>query len=256
MRRFLFLIVIAVVSASASFGAVRVGVSGGYSYSSMDSLNKYWEKVKVDAKAYTTTSNADWKGYSGGIFGNLDLNINVDKNILAGVRTGVQYIFPSKYTGYRAVNVPPETWMYTETSLDNYLIPIMAGLSMHTPMEGSAISFDAGVYAGWGLAYCGQTTKYNGSDPALAIYGSNGFMADLSAAVELKVLEFLTVNINGGYRFAKMTDYKNVKSVSATVPGYGLYTIPSNDRFNDNNGKPVEVDFSGINIGVGANIGF
>jgi hypothetical protein len=256
MRKFLFLLLVVSVFAVPSSGAVNIGVNGGYSYSNMDSLDKYWEKVKVDAAAYTTTSNADWKRYGNGIFVNVDMNMGLDKNILAGVRTGVQYIFPSKYSGFRGVDIPPVEWMYTETSIDNYLIPIMAGLSLNMPVENSSISFDAGVYAGWGLAYCGQSTKYNGSDPLLAIYGSGGFMADISAAVEIKVMEFMKISINGGYRLAKMTDFKNVKSISAAVPGYGLYTIPSNDPFNDNSGKPVEVDFSGINIGAGVSIGF
>lgn len=254
MRKLLFLTAIVLFYSVSAFSAVHIGVNGGYSYSSLDKLNSYWEKVKVDAAAYTTTSNANWKVYGNGIFGNLDLGVNLDKNILIGIRTGVQYIFPSTYSGYRLVNVPPPTWMLTETSIDNYLIPVMAGLNLYMPMEDSALAFNLGAYAGWGLAYCAQQTKYNGSSPLLALYGSSGFVADLSGAVELKLLPFLTVSINGGYRFAKMTDFKNVKSVSATLPGYGLLIIPTNDPFNDNSGKPVEVDFSGINIGVGLNI--
>jgi hypothetical protein len=146
--------------------------------------------------------------------------------------------------------------MFTETSIDNFLIPIMAGLNLYFPLgdKDSSVAITAGAYGGWGLAYCGQSTRYNGSTPYLALYGGGGFMADISAAVEMKLLPFLTISLNGGYRIANMTNYKNVKSISATIPGYGLYTIPSNDPFNDNSGKPVNVDFSGINIGVGVNI--
>ena len=257
MKRFMLLSAIAIAFAATSFGAIQISVNGGYSYSNMDSLNKYWEKVKVDAAAYTTTSTANWKAYGNGIFGNLDLGFNMNKNLLLGVRTGVQYIFPSEYSGFRAVNIPPVIWMPTDTIIDNYLIPVMAGLNLYMPLgDDSALAINAAAYAGWGLAYCSQTTSYNGSEPLLALYGTNGFVADLSAAVELKLLPFLTVSINGGYRFAKMTDFKNINKVSATVPGYGLITVPSNDPFNDNSGKPVAVDFSGIMIGAGVNLRF
>ena len=257
MRKLFVLTLIAFAFAFASFGAIHIGVSGGYSYSSLESLNSYWETIKTDAAAYTTTSNADWKGYGNGVFGNLDVNVSINENLLAGVRTGVQYIFPSTYTGFRLVDIPPLTWMYTETSIANYLIPVMAGLNLYMPLGAdSAVALNVGAYAGWGLAYCAQTTTYNDSPPMLALYGANGFVADLTAAIELKLLPFLSISLNGGYRFAKMTDFKNVEKVSATVPGYGLYTIPSNDPFNDNDGKPVEVDFSGINIGAGFNLRF
>ncbi|PKL92092.1 MAG: hypothetical protein CVV21_04910 [Candidatus Goldiibacteriota bacterium HGW-Goldbacteria-1] len=257
MRKLFVLTVIALAFASASFAAFNISVSGGYSYSSMESMNSYWETIKTDAAAYTTTSNANWKGYGNGIFGNVDLSVNLDTNIMAGIRTGVQYIFPSTYTGYRLINVPPLTWMYTETSIANYLIPVMAGLNFYMPLgTESAVALSAGVYAGWGLAYCEQTTSYNNSPDVRTLYGANGFVADLSAKAEMKILPFLSVSLNGGYRFAKMTSFKNVESVSAEVPGYGLYVIPSDDPFSDNEGKPVEVDFSGINIGVGVNLIF
>ncbi|MCE5300397.1 MAG: hypothetical protein LLG37_05930 [Spirochaetia bacterium] len=257
MRKFYLFTVIALVFACPSFAEIRIGVSGGYSYSSLDSLNSYWETIKTDAAAYTTTSNADWKAYGNGLFGNIDIGVNLNTNILAGIRTGLQYIFPSTYTGFRLVNVPPPNWMYTETSIDNYLIPIMAGLNMYLPLGSeSVVAVNVGAYAGWGLAYCAQSTKYNDSSALLAIYGTNGFVADLTAAIEFRLLKLLSVNLNCGYRFAKMTNFKNVESVSATVPGYGLYIIPSNDPFNDNSGKPVDVDFSGINIGAGVNLMF
>lgn len=236
------------------FSAVHLSVSGGYSYSSLENLNTYWEKVKTDAAAYTTTSNAEWKAYGNGVFANVDLSINLDTAILAGVRTGVQYVFPSTYSGFRLVDVPPLTWMAVETSVDNYLIPIMAGLNFYVPVGDSAMAVSLGAYAGWALAYCGQSTSYNGSEPVLALYGGSGFMADVSASIEMKILPIVTLSLNGGYRFANMTNYKNIESVSATIPGYGLYVIPSNDPFNDNEGKPVNVDFSGINIGIGLNI--
>ncbi len=257
MRKFLFLTVLAVFLSVPAFAALQISVSGGYSYSNLDNLKSYWEKAKVDAEAYTTTSNADWKGYSNGVFGNLDVNINIDKSILVGARTGIQYIFPSTYSGFRVINIPPLTWVYTETSIENYLIPVMAGVNLYMPMgTDSAIAINAAAYAGWGLAYCAQKTKYNNSEALLALYGGNGFVADLTASVEVKILAFLSASLNGGYRFAKMTDFKNVKSVSANVPGYGMYNIPTNDPFNDGNGKPVDVDFSGINIGAGLNLRF
>lgn len=256
MRKFLILTVLALVFAVPSFAAVHLGVNGGYSYSSLENLNTYWEKVRADAEANSFSAGADWKGYGNGVFGNIDLGINLAENFLVEVRTGLQYIFPSTYTGFRLIDLPPPTWMTTETSIDNFLIPIMAGINLYLPLgdKDSAVAVTAGAYGGWGLAYCAQSTRYNGSSPMLALYGGNGFMADLSASVEMKLLPFLTISLNGGYRFANMSNFKSVSSVSATIPGYGLYTISSNDPFNDESGKPVNVDFSGINIGIGVNI--
>src|SRR5450759_4508569 len=225
MRKFLFLSVMVLFAVVPSFAAVSISVSGGYSYSSLAGLNNYWEKVKTDAAAYTTTSTANWKAYGNGVFGNVDLSVNLDTNILIGVRSGAQYVFPSTYSGFRLINVPPLTWMTTDTSIANYLIPIMAGINLYFPMKDSAVAFNLGAYAGWGLAYCSQSTKYNGNPALLALYGTNGFMADLTAAIEVKLLPFLTVSLNGGYRLANMTNYKNINSVSGNVPGYGIITI-------------------------------
>ena len=258
MRKLLLMAAVVLCMAVPSFAALHIGVNGGYSYSSLDSLNTYWEKVKTDAAANTFGAGANWKGYSNGVFGNIDADINLNQNILLGVRTGLQYIFPSTYTGARLINLPPLLWVPTETSIDNFLIPMMAGLSLYLPLgdKDATVALTVGAYGGYGLAYCAQNTRYNGSSPFLALYGGNGFMADISGAIELKLLPFFTISLNGGYRMANMSNFKNVKSISAIIPGYGLYTIPSNDPFNDNSGKPVNVDFSGINIGAGVNLRF
>ena len=79
-------------------------------------------------------------------------------------------------------------------------------------------------------------------------------MADLSGAFEFNVFPGFALSLNGGYRWAKMSGFKSVDKVSANIPGYGTYTIPTNDPFNDGSGKPVAVDFTGFNIGIGINI--
>lgn len=259
MRKLLLVPVILVVFAIPSFAFLHLGVSGGYTYSSLDSMNTYWEKIKADAEAYSTTATADWLAYGHGLSANIDLNFNLDKSVLVGVRTGLQYIFPSKYTGLREImiDVPPPTltWVNTETSIDNFLIPIMAGGSYIIEFGDPAVfllRLDA--YAGYGLAYTAQRTTYEGVGPLLSLYQGGGFTADLTGALEYKFLPFLSVSLNGGYRFAKTSGYKAIDSITADIPGYGTYTIPTNDPYDDESGKPVEVDFSGIIIGIGINI--
>lgn len=252
MRKLLFLSVLVVFFAVPTFAALQLSVNGGYSYSSLDNLKTYWEEVKAEAAA--NTLEAKWSGYGNGVFGNIDLSVNLDTNILVGIRTGLQYIFPSTYNGFRWLGDPVNNFFTTETSIDDFLIPIMAGLNIYLPLGDSAIAFNMAAYGGWGLAYCGQSTSYGGGAPVLALYGGNGFMADLSAAIELKLLPFLTISLNGGYRFANMANFKNIESTPGVTIGGHEYIIKANDPFNDLSGKPVNVDFSGINIGVGVNI--
>lgn len=254
MRKLLILIATVLFFAVPSFAILHIGISGGYTYSSLAELDSYWEKVKTDAQANSFGASADWQGYGNGVFGNIDLNFNLDKNLHIGARSGIQYIFPSKFTGVREIDVPPVFWIPTETDTYNILIPIEGGISYLLTFGDSAVSIKAEAYAGYGLAYNGQDTRYNGSSPFLTLYSGGGFMADVSGAIELKLLPVLTISLNGGYRWAKMSDFKNIASVSATIPGYGLITIPTNDPFNDGSGKPVAVDFTGYSVGVGINI--
>jgi hypothetical protein len=259
MRK-LFLSFVLILSFSApSFAAFHLGITAGYSYSNLEGLDTYWQNIKADTTANTALASAPrWTSYGNGLFANIDLNFNIDKNLLVGLRSGVQYIFPSTYTGFREIpiDIPPVTmtWVNTETSIDNMLIPFMAGLSYYIPFGDSLMSMRLDAYAGWGLAYCGQRTKYEDVGPLLSLYSGNGFTADLSAAFEIKLLPFLSASINGGYRFAKTSGYKSIDSITADIPGYGTYKVPTNDPFNDESGKPVDVDFTGMNIGIGINI--
>jgi len=172
-----------------------------------------------------------------------------------GLRSGVQYIFSNTYTGVKMiVETPTPVWINTETTVDNTMIPVMAGFSYVVPVSESKVNLRLDAYAGWALGYYFERTSYEGSPGVLALYSGGGFMADAGGALEFAIAPFILMSLNASYRYARTSDYKTVESVSVNIPGYGTYTVPTNDPFNDASGKPVAIDFSGFNIGAGFNI--
>jgi hypothetical protein len=256
MRKMMFAAFVMAVFAVPSFATMNLGVQAGYSYSSMAELNRNWEKIKADSQNNTTTPTAaTFSKYGNAMYANIDLSIG--DVIQFGPRIGVQYVFPAKYSGLKAIEVSPGVFVPipVDTSTDALLIPLMLGASVNlTP--GTPITIKGSAYGGWGVGYSFENTKYIGIGPYLTTYSSGGFMADLAASFEFKLLEFLTLGLNAGYRWANISGMKVIKGIDINVPGYGQVNAKTNDPLANSANQAIAVDFSGINVGIGAHIGF
>jgi hypothetical protein len=81
-------------------------------------------------------------------------------------------------------------------------------------------------------------------------------MADLAASAEFKLLDFLSLGLNLGYRWANIPSMKVIKGINVDLGGGNNVVVNSNDPLTNNSGKELAVDFSGINVGIGVHIGF
>jgi hypothetical protein len=252
MRKIMLLIPFLLALSAPSFAIFHLGLDAGYSYSSMADLNRSWEKAKYDSENNTTTPTAaSLSKYGNAVFANIDLSFG--DSISFGPRVGIQYVFPAKYSGLK--EVVPGLFIPIDTSTDALLIPIMMGVSVGMNPKLPFI-ITGSAYCGWGIGYAFENTKYAGIGPYMTAYNGGGFMADLSASMEFKLLEFLSLSLNTGYRWASITGMKVVKGVNVNVPGYGQVNINTDNPLTSASGQELAVDFSGINVGLGVNLGF
>jgi hypothetical protein len=132
----------------------------------------------------------------------------------------------------------------------------MLGVSANlTP--GTPFTIKASAYGGWGVGYTFENTKYLGLfGPYQTVYSGSGLMADLAASAEFKLLDFLSLGLNLGYRWANIPSMKVIKGINVDLGGGNNVVVNSNDPLTNNSGKELAVDFSGINVGIGVHIGF
>lgn len=237
MRKIVFTMLLLIIFAYPSFAILHIGVSGGYSYSSMEDLNNYWKTAK-EASDNTGTA-ATISSFGNSIFINLDADFSTMPVLQFGPRLGFQYVFPAEYKG--AEQIVPTVWVNIDTKTDAYLFPIMFGANMNFGIPAMPFSLTAAAYGGWGIAYLAEDTTYNGSPPFTTLYNGGGLMADLSAAFEFKVLPFINLSINTGYRFADISSMKVVKNVTIPIPNNNI-TINTNNPLSDSSGKQISVN--------------
>lgn len=252
MRKLLTAVFIVSMFALPSFAALNLGIQAGYSYSSMADLNRNWDKIKADSQNNTTNpTTASFSKYGNAMFANIDLGFG--DSIQFGPRVGIQYVFPAKYSGLQ--EVVPGLFIPVDTSSDALLIPLMLGASVKLD-PGLPFLITASAYGGWGIGYAFDNTTYNGIGPYLTAYNGGGFMADLSATCEFKLQEWFTLGLNAGYRWANITGMKVIQGVNVNVPGYGQVNIKTDNPLANTSNQSLAVDFSGINVGLGANFRF
>jgi len=241
----------------SSFAVVNIGVSGGYASVAMTEVNK---KIDFNASIYSGLSPAVTK-LGNGLYGNLDLNFGFIPFINLGLRTGILYCFQGKITvdGTNFPLLPPGSFSVSET-YDSILIPIMAGLGLNIGLPGIPFSINAGVYGGYGFSIVSLGYKIKvpsaGFDlSAFPIYNGGGFVMDAGIGFSFSMLPFISATLNVAYKLAKIPEVKATSDVNLGPP-LGTSLSIKDKPLNDHDGNSLPIDYSGINIGVGINIGF
>jgi hypothetical protein len=222
--------------------AIRVGFNLDYTWITMDQLNK--ELGRGDE---VTELNA-------GITGMVDLDWFVTHFLMVGVRGGYLQSLPAS-AHYNFV-------VYNQTTTYHAaLIPFEAGLIGTFDSPDRPLLLMGGIYAGYGVALASFESDIRpllGESSTLTQpYRGGGFVGELLGAVGLKLSPAVSLNINGGYRIAKITKMTQSEDVNYTgIAGLDIAAGSKGDLLKDSDNRNLALDFSGANIGVGFGLRF
>lgn len=222
------------------YKTVRVGFDVDYTMPAMEQVNSDLN----DGGSSVAEINA-------GIAGMLDIEVALAPFIMAGVRGGYIYCLPG------SASYLFDTYKQTVNAA---LIPVEIGVSTNFDLASTPISIMAGIYGGYGFAM----TSYKTSFDVIGVTGEYtqpfdgaGFIGEFMASINYKMESGLSVNINGGYRLAKIMQLKQSADVNYTNSlGIPLTAGEKGDILKDSDNNDLAYDFSGFNVGVGVSMGF
>jgi len=254
MKKILLVLAVFFALSVPSFALLHVGVNAGYAYANMDHLNNAWEYVKQQTpESYGTAKATD---FGNSIFVNADVGLGLLPFLNVGPRTGLQYVFPATFEltadyGMGQIN-------YKET-ITTMLIPAELGVSANIAIPLTPFSVTAGIYGGYGFAFATReitTNTLSISDITFTQpFNGGGFMADASAALEMNILPFINISLNGGYRYCLIENINSTKEIKDPLTGDVIVSADQMEVF-PNNGDKLKVNFSGFQVGAGLNIRF
>jgi hypothetical protein len=251
MKRFITMGLLACAFASTAFEAesgaepyqkVRIGVTMDYTLAAMEQVNGQLNK------------GVDVTKVGPGFTGMLEFDKFIVPFLFVGARAGYLFCLPGSVS-YNYV-------LYKQTTTVNTsLIPLEAGVSVNFDLPATPISINAGIYGGYGFAFA----QYKNDISPLAGQSStftrpfNGgsIIGELPVAVNLKLFSALSINLNGGFRYAKIL--KMVQSQDVNYEGIAGIDFPAGkkgDILKDSDNNDLAIDFSGFNIGVGLSLSF
>ncbi len=245
---------------TSSFAVVNIGVSGGYASVAMTEVNKTLDDFSTDLKAYGLSPTLTKLGH--GLYANLDLNLGLIPFLNMGVRTGILYCLQGKISvsgDLSAINPSLGTGTVSYT-YDGLLIPVMGGLGLSVGLPGIPFSINAGVYAGYGFSIVSEGVNLKIDSPSLTltynpVYNGGGFVMDAGIGFSFSMLPFISATLNVAYKIAKIPEVKATSDVTLGAP-FNTTIVRKDEILKDNDGNTLPIDYSGINVGVGINIGF
>jgi hypothetical protein len=224
----------------APFQTVRLGISVDYTMAAMDQVNEQ-----------LSNGGSDVTKLGPGIAAMADLNFALAPFIMAGARVGYVYLMPA--SGTYLFGTVKET-------LNGSIIPAEIGLNSNFELPATPISIMAGIYGGYGFGYASIKNDYNilgVSASSIQPYDGTGFMGELVASVNYKMSTGISINLNGGYRLAKIAQLKQSQDVTYTDSlGISHSAGKKGDVLKDSDNNDMPFDFSGFNIGLGLSMGF
>jgi hypothetical protein len=220
---------------------VRIGVDVDWVWTAMDQVNKQLNRGENVNNLHS------------GFAGMLNVDIIAAPFLMIGTRAGVIVSQPAS-AKYDYV-------IYNQTTtIKTSMIPLEAGVSAIFELPTTPLSIKAGIYGGYGFAFVsfkndidafGQTTSFTQT------FNGGSFVGELLATVNLKLSSALSLNLNSGYRVAKVSKVEQSENVAYSgIPGVSIPVGAKGDILKDTDNKDLEVDFSGFNIGVGFSVGF
>jgi hypothetical protein len=228
-------------SEAAPYQKVRIGVNVDYTRVAMHQVNKELNK------------GVNVTNLGSGFTGMLEFHIALVPFLMVGARAGYLHSLPAS-ASYNYV-------LYNQkTTINASLIPLEAGLSANIKFPATPISIMAGVYLGYGFAFASYKNDISASGGTATFtrpFNGGRFMGELPAAVNFKLASALSLNINGGYRFAKIRQMVQSHDVSYNgISGVSIPVGAKGDILKDSDNNDLVFDFSGFNIGVGLSLGF
>jgi hypothetical protein len=143
----------------------------------------------------------------------------------------------------------------TDLTQDVSLVPLMVGARYRIAGRADAVSLNAGIFAGWGLA--SGTTKVSASSSLLGLsatseefsYDGGGFVGDLLLGLTIPLGGTVDLGIDAGYRMAEIPEMKTTGS--STIIG-----VPKDQALVDASGNKIKFDFSGLVANAGLRFRF
>jgi hypothetical protein len=183
----------------------------------------------------------------------VEADIGLAPFLMVGVRAGYLHCMPAS-VHYNYV-------LYDQTTtLNASLIPLEAGLSVVFEVPATSLSLMAGVFGGYNFArasYKSEIIASNQTETITLPYTGGGFIGELIATINLKMNSLLSLNVNGGYRFAKIPQMVQAKDISYNgIPGISILVGEKGDILKDSENEDLMFDFSGFLVGVGFSVGF
>jgi hypothetical protein len=219
---------------------VRLGAEVDYTIAAMDQVN-----VRLNSGGSSVTKLGPAIGAM------LSLELAPAPFIMGGARLGYIYCMPASATYNFGTD---------KQTLNAGLIPVEVGLSTNFEMLPAPIAIMAGIYGGYGFAGASYKNDYDIAGVTASStqkYDGSGFVGELIASINYKLFTGLSLNLNGGYRMAKIAQMKQSENVSYNDSlGIQHSAGAKGDILKDNDNKDLAFDFSGFNIGAGVSLGF
>jgi hypothetical protein len=238
---FLFCVFASTAFAIESGEKVRIGVDVDWAWTAMDQVNKQLNKGE--------NVNSLHSGFAG----MLNVDIIAAPFLMIGARSGVIVSQPaSAKFNYVIYN--------QTTTIKTSMIPLEAGVSAIFELPTTPLMIKAGVYGGYGFAFASFKNDIDASGQTASFtqpFNGGSFVGELLATVNLKLSSALSLNLNSGYRFAKVSKVEQSEDVAYSgIPGVSIPVGAKGDILKDTDNNDLEVDFSGFNIGMGFSVGF
>lgn len=216
----------------------RVTIDVDYSVVAMDKVN-----TELNTGTNVTT-------LSKGLSAMLNLDLAIVPFFGVGVRGGYLYCMPASANYVLSI---------AKQTINASLIPLEVGANVNLELTSVPVSLMAGIYGGYGIANASYKSDYNALGQTVSFtqpYDGNAIVGEVLATISFKLASALSLNINGGYRLAKVTKLTQSEDVNYSVLGVTIPAGKKGDVLKDSSGNDLVYDYSGLNIGAGISMGF
>ena len=218
-----------------AYKKVRLGFTADYTMSVMSQVN-----TELNRGTGVTAIGP-------GVSGMVNLDVVLLPVLMAGVRGGYLYCMPA--TAIYLAGTVKETFNAS-------LIPAEAGVTANLEIPNMPLSVMVGAFGGYGYAMSSVKKDIIGNVSYTQPYTGGNFIGEVVGTINYKLSSSLSLNINGGYRLANITQLTQSEDVTYTLVGVPVSAGAKGDVLKDSSGKTLAFDFSGFNAGVGFSLGF
>lgn len=245
-KNLVFTVLLSFFSCNVFAADILLDVSAGYTAVSMESINTDLQSA-YDGLNLDSRPEHQNIPMGGGYYASLAAGFALNKGLYLAAKASYISAFEGKVLG-RDTSAPiGHTITYSGT-----MIPVMAGL-VYVANIGS-VKVGGEAFAGWGFVSSLGHTLYESSSPDLEydIKGTGGcFTADIAGKASFALAKWISAGISAGYRLATAT-----KLIALEDTSFLGDSISKGSEITGYQDKPLEMNFSGITIGVDVELFF